>query len=204
MNRLLKVLAGLAVSLLAIPGYAHHPSGGELPDNVIFGVMSGIGHPLIDPTHFVFILGVALLFALKTGSIAKRIVLFLVATWLGALGHLLGVEVPAAEGLMAVGIIVAGLMLMRRQFAVLPGVLALAVGAGMIHGFAYAEDIVGARTGPLLGYFFGFTLIQAAVMSATAMVARRCSDKYAAAVARRWEFMGGAVFAGLGLVLLAS
>lgn len=203
MSRFIKMLAGTAVSLVAIPGYAHHPTGGELPDSVLYGVLSGVGHPLIDLIHIVFILGVALLFALKPGSVAKRVVLFLAATWFGALGHLLGMDVQAAEALMAVGIIFAGLMLMLRQFAVLPGILALAAIAGIIHGFAYAEDIVGARTGPLMGYFFGFTFIQAVVMSATAMLARSCVAKHAATVVRRWEFKGGAVFAGLGLLLLS-
>ncbi|HBO6208430.1 MULTISPECIES: HupE/UreJ family protein [Stutzerimonas stutzeri subgroup] len=204
MSRFSKMLAGKAISLFAIPGYAHHPTGGELPGSILYGVLSGVGHPLIDLTHIVFILGMGLLFALHPGSVGKRVVLFLAATWIGALGHLLGMDVQAAEALMALGIIVAGLMLMLRQFAILPGILGLAAITGIIHGFAYAEDVIGARTGPLMGYFFGFTLIQAVVLSATAMVGRTWVKTHAPGVVRRWAFNGGAVFTGLGLLLLAS
>jgi hydrogenase/urease accessory protein HupE len=133
----------------------------------------------------------------------SRVMLFLAATWMGALGHLLGLDIPAVEQMMALGIVVAGLMLVWKRAAVLPCVLALSAAAGTLHGFAYAEDIVGARTGPLLGYFFGFTLIQALVLLSTVMVVRKLRRGHAGNLVRLWEWVGGGILAGLGLLLLA-
>jgi hypothetical protein len=49
MSRFSKMLAGKAISLFAIPGYAHHPTGGELPGSILYGghdhQRSGHHHP---------------------------------------------------------------------------------------------------------------------------------------------------------------
>lgn len=202
MSPFVRTLSAATVGLLAMPVYGHHPTGGEIPDTVLYGVLSGIGHPMIDLTHLAFILGVGLLFALQNGAFASRVLLFLAATWMGAITHLLGLHIPAVEAMMAVGIIAAGLMLAWRQFAVSPGVLVLAGGAGVLHGFAYAEAIVGARTGTLIGYFFGFTLIQGAVLVGTIVPARALVSRYAPGLIRRMELASGAVLASLGVLLL--
>jgi urease accessory protein len=203
MSKLGGALAATVIGLFSLPIYAHHLTGAELPYNVLYGVLSGIGHPLIGITHLIFMLGVGLLFALQPVVAVSRVMLFLAATWMGALGHLLGLDIPAVEQMMALGIVVAGLMLVWKRAAVLPCVLALSAAAGTLHGFAYAEDIVGARTGPLLGYFFGFTLIQALVLLSTVMVVRKLRRGHAGNLVRLWEWVGGGILAGLGLLLLA-
>ena len=203
MSRPCIFLTGALTALITLPAYAHHPTGGAVPDSVLYGVLSGIGHPLIDLVHLVFILAVGLLFALQPGPVTGRVLLFLATTWIGALVHLFGLDIPALEEVMALGVIVAGLMLAWKQLAVLPGVVALAGIAGLFHGFAYAEAIIGARTGPLLGYFFGFTLIQGMLLLGTVTVVRKLIRVYSADVRRRGELLSGAVVAGLGVVLLA-
>lgn len=204
MSPFVRTLSAATVGLLAMPVYAHHPTGGEIPDTVLYGVLSGIGHPMIDPTHLAFILGVGLLFAIQKGSFANRVLLFLAATWIGAFGHLSGLDIPGVEAIMALGIIAAGIMLAWRRLAILPGVLVLAGGAGVLHGFAYAEAIVGARTGPLIGYFFGFTLIQGAVLVGTIVATRALVSRHAPGLMRRVELACGAALAGLGVLLLMS
>lgn len=202
MSKFVSTLSAATVGLIVTPVYAHHPTGGEVPDTVLHGVLSGIGHPMIDLTHLAFILGVGLLFALQKGAVSSRVLLFLAATWMGAFMHLSGLHIPAVEAIMALGIIAAGVMLARRQFAVLSGVLLLAGGAGILHGFAYAEAIVGARTGPLIGYFFGFTLIQGSVLVGIIVTARALVSRHAPGLIRRIELASGAVLAGVGVLLL--
>jgi urease accessory protein len=203
MSKLGGALSATVIGLFTLPVYAHHPTGAELPDSVLSGVLSGIGHPLIGLTHLLFMLGIGLLFALRPGVVVSRVMLFLAATWMGALGQLIGLDIPALEQMMALGIVVAGLMLVWRRGAVLSCVLVLSAAAGTLHGFAYAEDIVGARTGPLLGYFFGFTLIQGLVLLSTVMAARKLMRGHADNLVRLWEWVGGGILAGLGVLLLA-
>lgn len=196
-------LLGVAGNLVALPAHAHHPLGGELPDSIVHGLISGMGHPLLGLTHVMFMLALGLLFALQPGAVAGRILLFLVATWVGALVHVLGLDVPAVEQMMALGIAAAGLMLAWRRLAILPGVLALAGVAGMLHGFAYAEDIIGARTGPQLSYFLGFVLIQGAVLSGAVWAVRKQLRVRSTTLLRRWELGLGGVLAGIGVLLIA-
>jgi len=203
MSKLGGALTATAVGLFTLPVYAHHPTGAELPGNLFYGVLSGIGHPLIGLTHFVFMLGIGLLFALQPGMVLSRVMLFLAATWMGALGQVMGLDILALEQMMALGIVVAGLMLAWGRSAVLSSVLALSAAAGTLHGFAYAEEIVGARTGPLLGYFFGFTLVQGVVLLSTILVTRKLIRGHTDNLVRRWEWVGGGILAGLGVLLLA-
>lgn len=203
MSRHGRILTATTTVLFTLPAYAHHPSGAELPESAFYGVLSGIGHPLIGLTHLLFMLGIGLLFALQPGSVLNRVVLFLAATWVGALVHIMGLDIPAVEQMMAMGIVVAGLILAWRRIAVFPNVLALCATAGILHGFAYAEDIVGARTGPLLGYFFGFTLIQSLVLLGTVITARKLTRGHAVSLLRRWELVSGAILAVLGMLLVA-
>jgi urease accessory protein len=37
--------------------------------------------------------------------------------------------------------------------------------AGVFHGYAYGESIIGAETSPLLSYLFGFSIIQYAIIA---------------------------------------
>lgn len=190
-------------SLTALPAYAHHPLGGDTPETMLHGLLSGIGHPLLGLTHMLFMVAIGLLFALQPGATTSRVLLFLGATCVGALVHVLGLDIPAVEQMMALGVAIAGLMLAWRQLAILPGVLALACIAGLLHGFAYAEDIIGARTGPLVSYFVGFVLIQGVILSGIVWAARKQLTVRTARLIRRWELGVGGLVAGLGVLLLS-
>src|SRR5262249_61127194 len=43
------------------PASAHHLMGGKLPGNAWEGFLSGLGHPIIGPDHFAFVVGVGLI-----------------------------------------------------------------------------------------------------------------------------------------------
>ncbi len=87
-------------SLTALPAYAHHPLGGDTPETMLHGLLSGIGHPLLGLTHVLFMAAIGLLFALQPGATTGRVVLFLGATCVGALVHVLGLDIPAVEQMM--------------------------------------------------------------------------------------------------------
>lgn len=46
---------------ITAPALAHHPFGGTTPSTWIQGFLSGMGHPVIGPDHFVFTIVVGLL-----------------------------------------------------------------------------------------------------------------------------------------------
>ena len=68
--------------------------------------------------------------------------------------------VPAAELAVALSVIALGALLILRR--PLPPFVALGlfVLAGLFHGYALGESIVGAEPAPLSAYFVGFAVIQ--------------------------------------------
>jgi urease accessory protein len=93
--------------------------------------------------------------------------------------HIQGHDLPLSELLIAVTIVVAaGIIgtLARIPIVILGSLFVL---AGVFHGYAYGESIVGAETAPLAAYMIGFGVIQycIAVASGTAvrMIAGRAN-----------------------------
>ena len=83
----------------------------------------------------------------------------------GTVLHLNDLDLPAAELLVALTVLVAGIVIVLRQ---LPptGLLWLALPlAGVFHGYAYGESIIGAEPTALGGYLAGFSLIQFALIA---------------------------------------
>lgn len=144
----------------ANPALAHHPSGGEVPDTFMAGLMSGLGHPVIGIDHLVFVIAVGLL-AISSKKLGAMIpVAFVVATALGTLIHLQSISLPVPELIISASILVAGIFLARenRDNPILLAVIAAI--AGIFHGYAYGESIIGAETTALGAYLLGFCAIQ--------------------------------------------
>jgi urease accessory protein len=158
----MRIGLALAIALASTPAFAHHVDGRMLPQTPIEGLLSGLGHPIIGWDHLAFVIGIGLLAARwERGWVA--IVAFVLATLAGCLVHVARVNVPGVE-------IAIGLSLIALALALLLGTQsrlhAIAVGlavAGLVHGYAYGESIVGAETTPLVYYLAGFTAVQAAI-----------------------------------------
>jgi urease accessory protein len=60
-------------------------------------------------------------------------------------------------------ILVFGILLARKNSFNTVAIASLSAIAGLFHGYAYGESIVGAQTTPLLAYLIGFTIVQLAV-----------------------------------------
>lgn len=158
----LRCLAALAVVALwaaGSPAFAHHMMDGEVPRTVMQGLLSGLGHPVIGLDHIAFVIGVGFL-ARASERPLMATASFVLATGLGCLAHLSVPAVPYSElAVLATLLLAAGLIQVRRLGvgAVLLMFLPL---AGLVHGYAYGESIVGAEAGALGAYIAGFVAVQ--------------------------------------------
>lgn len=154
-------VAAVSVTLLSAtqPALAHHALDGKLPVNFFEGFLSGLAHPVIGLDHLAFVIAIGLIAA---GQIRGALIpgAFILAALAGTGIHLLELDVPAAESAIALSVIAIGAMLILPHK---PNVLLLTILsaiAGIFHGYAYGEAIVGAEMTPLFAYLLGFSCIQ--------------------------------------------
>lgn len=159
--------AALLLGTLALPAaQAHHAMDGQMPATVAQGLLSGLAHPVIELDHFLFLLGAAVLIAaarLPLRLARSALLLFAAAGLAGTLLHARGINLPAAEMGVALTLLLAAAGLLRPQGPTTLVVLAAAA-AGLLHGYAYGESIVGAEPRPLVAYLVGLALVQAALL----------------------------------------
>jgi urease accessory protein len=163
-----RIAFALAATALATPAAAHHPLGGDAPDSVVHGLLSGIGHPIIGLDHLAFLLGAALLAAFhgprSAGATVAYAVLFAAAGAFGTLGRTVTPGLAAIEMLVAATLVTVGVASMiGRRPGSRPTAFVVAI-AGAIHGYAFGEAIVGAQTAPLLAYLAGLAATQGALL----------------------------------------
>ena len=193
MIRLLTILAVL------IPGaaLAHHPMGGMTPSTLWQGFASGVGHPVIGFDHLAFIIGMAAL-ALLTKAPRIMPLAFVAACVVGTLIHLQAITLPAAEIVIAASVLLVGVLgLAGAALPVLAAVAMFAV-AGVFHGYAYGEAVVGAEASPIIAYLIGFAAIQCAIAWGLQLLAER-STRMAA-----WIKAGAGIAVGVGAAFLAA
>jgi urease accessory protein len=191
------LLAGVALS--AEPALAHHMTDGKTPETFLDGLLSGLAHPIIGLDHFAFVVAIGLL-AAKQGWGMLFPLCFLLAAVGGTSLHLNSVDLPVVELAIAGSVLIIGLLLWARKDLPLSGAIALGAVAGVFHGYAYGESIVGAEPSPLAAYLLGFTLIQAAI----AFGAWWLGDRLLRRTSERAKALAlpGLVIAGVGLVFL--
>lgn len=195
--------ASIGLLFASFPAFAHHPMGGMTPETFTQGLLSGFGHPIIGLDHFAFLVAAMLLtWALKGTARFLVPLAFIAATVGGTVLHLGAANIPMAETLVAVSVLVAGVLAVTRRY---PGAFVLSAifaVSGILHGYAYGEAIVGAETTPLLAYLAGFAAIQYAIIVGGALgldkLASR-SEKVQAMTAR----IGSAAAALTGGLFLA-
>ena len=190
----------LSISLLAAPALAHHPSGGEIPSNFTQGFLSGIGHPVIGIDHFVFVVAIGLLAALskKLGMVIP--IAFVVATALGTVIHLQSIDLPVAELIISASVLMMGIFLAQEKQINWAIITIIGAIAGIFHGYAYGEAIVGAETTALGAYLLGFCSIQLAI-SAIAFYIGRTMVKTPASI---WLRFAGFTISGIGFAFVSN
>jgi urease accessory protein len=158
----LGAFAAAATMAVQAPAFAHHVMGGELPQTFFQGLLSGLGHPVIGVDHLAAIVGVGILAALSGRGIGP-VLAFSAAMIAGVALHLGKADMPAGELLVGLSTIVIGVLVVLRQ-SMRPAVAAVLFAvAGLFHGYALGESIVGAEPSPLIAYLVGLLLIQTAI-----------------------------------------
>lgn len=186
------------------PAFAHHPTGGATPTTFLDGLLSGFGHPVLGLDHLAALVVVGLL-----ASRAGRGWLMLPALWIGAMGlgvaaHLGSIDLPGAEFLVAgslVAIALIGVFNPALPLAVTGSAFAL---GGFAHGHALAESVVGAEPMPIAAYLVGLVIIQAAITTLIAVVARRLFPTGAEAPAGFRAAAGAMGAVGLVFLVIAA
>jgi urease accessory protein len=196
------LLAAGAIVLATTPASAHHAMGGRLPTNLLHGLLSGLGHPVIGVDHLAFILAVGVASAFLAARYALPAI-FIIATVAGCLVRSrTGIELPMIEVAVAGSLLLAGAFVMSGA-RMHVGVWAMLFGAGgLYHGAAYAAGIIGAETTPLLAYLAGFSLVQYAIAVGAIWLVR--SVWHATSSLAVEPRLAGALVAGIGAALMAE
>ncbi len=192
----------VCVTLLAFatPALAHHPFGGMMPNTWVQGFLSGLGHPVIGPDH--------LLFTIVIGLLATRLkpawaipAAFLAAALAGTGLHLMGLDLPAPEFTIALSVVIFGGLAVYGNRLNTGGVAVLTALAGLFHGYAYGEAVVGAEMTPLLAYLIGFTAVQGAIATGAFWIAQRSLNPTQHTQRLRYA---GLIICGAGAAFLSS
>jgi urease accessory protein len=160
-SRRLGVLA-IVMTMAIQPAWAHHVMDGKLPQTFLQGLLSGFGHPVIGVDHLAAIVGVGILAALA-GRSAAVVLAFSVAVIAGVGLHLSRIDLPASELFVGLTTLLIGALVILRQSMSAGRALLLFALAGLVHGYALGESIVGAEASPLVAYLLGLLIIQTAI-----------------------------------------
>lgn len=170
----IKRLLGLSILAMFVgqgPAFAHHVMGGELPETFLQGLLSGLGHPVIGLDHLGAIVGVGILAAIAGRSVG--LVLAFSAAMIAGVGvHLAKVDIPVSELLVGLSTLAIGAVIARRSIGAAAAASLFTI-AGLLHGYALGESIIGAQASPLVAYLAGLLVIQTLIGAAAYAVTKR-------------------------------
>lgn len=184
--------------LLSSDALAHHALGGSIPIGFGEGLLSGLAHPIIEVDHLAFVLAVGVLTAVSQGGLALP-VWFVGGTVLGCLLSSSSLNVQPAGWMVPLSALLIGGYLASGRSENGRWHRWVFLVAGVLHGLAYAQSIIGSENNSLQGYLLGFAVVQTIVA-------------WGAMVAAYWFWRGdrlyanarvfGGVLAGVGLTAL--
>jgi len=185
--------------LFPMASHGHHPMGGDAPETVIQGLLSGLGHPIIELDHFLFVVGFAGLLALCSRQILTHTGLFLALAIMGTLGHLARPDLPYMEaGIFLTTVIVGGFLLVQKLDSARL-LWFLAPVAGLLHGYGYGGAVVGAENNAVFAYLIGFTIIQAVLMLSLVYLVRGLARNCPEGKFALYRSISGVMLIGLAL-----
>ncbi|MGB0689902.1 MAG: HupE/UreJ family protein, partial [Candidatus Puniceispirillum sp.] len=177
------------------------PLGGEVPQTLLHGFLSGVGHPVIGFDHFAFVVAIGLIAAFHK----QRTMMpagFVLGTMVGTLLTISSIVLPLAELVITASVIIAGVIAMRGK---LTSVMPMTVGAaimGLFHGCAYGAAVVGAEATPIIAYLAGFGLVQMAIALSVGYVAVNIWK--ATSSESLQPRLAGALMAGVGVTYMVE
>jgi urease accessory protein len=192
------ILVGAGLVVSAGTASAHHLMGGKTPSTFADGILSGVGHPIIGPDHLAFLVALGIAVGVGRLSLVAPF-LFLLAMACGVAAHVAAVNIPAAELIVAVSVLIAGFLialdwnLPSAAWAAIFGI------AGFFHGYAYGESIYGAEHTPLAAYLVGLVAVQTALVVGIALASRTVWT-----ASRIGPRLVGAAICGVGFTVLVG
>ena len=177
---------------------AHHLMGGKTPSTFAQGLLSGIGHPIIGPDYLAFLLALGIAVGVFRLSFVNPF-LFVAAMICGVAMHVAGLYLPAADPIVPVSVLIAGLMLIVEGHIAPAWWMAVFVAAGLFHGYTYGDSIYGAEAVPLIAYVIGLAAVQIIMTVGVAFATR--------GLLKLWSMaprLAGAAFCGVGFAALVS
>ncbi|MGD1919031.1 MAG: HupE/UreJ family protein [Pleurocapsa sp.] len=197
------IMLGASFIIIASPALAHHPSGGKIPNTFVEGFLSGLGHPVIGIDHLVFVIAIGLLAALskKLGMVIP--LAFVVATAVGTGIHLQSVDLPVVELIISASVLAIGIFLAKKKKTNLAILTIISAVAGIFHGYAYGESIVGAETTALGAYLLGFCAVQLAISGGAFYLGQQVINKASIPNTLPLRFAGFSI-CGIGFSFLSS
>lgn len=202
--QMVQLMAWLGFAWLAIakPAAAHHAMGNLLPANFWEGFLSGLAHPVIGLDHLAFVVVIGFI-AAQYGRGALLPAAFLLTALVGTSVHVMQFDLPATELAVSLSVILFGAILGFGKRVNFSGLVILAALAGLFHGYAYGESIIGAETTPLIAYLIGFTLIQYLIAMLAVKIAQ-ASLQTGAERATAWMRYCGYAACAIGVVFLST
>ena len=198
-----KLSLAAAFALLSTSAFAHHPMGGKTPSTMTEGLLSGIGHPVLGLDHLAFVVAVGIA-AVALGSRFVLPLFFIAATLAGTGLHLMAINLPLVEFVIAASVAAAGLLIASGKKLPLAVFAALFAVAGLFHGHAYGEAIFGAETTPVVAYLAGFGVTQYAISVVAGTVVYDLIGKAQSFVSNVPARVAGGMVAGAGLMLVGE
>lgn len=196
------ILATLIFLTTIESAMAHHPMGGKTPGNLWEGLLSGMGHPIIGVDHLAFILAVGLIGAATPNGISI-LASFLATAILGTGIHLLSFDLPLTEIAIAFSVVAFGAILTLKQRLNTLLLIIFAALAGVFHGYAYGEAIIGAEITALFSYLVGFTAMQLFIALLAMKLAELVNNYWQNKSFPLMHFIGLAISA-IGVVFLTN
>src|SRR5215475_7242971 len=159
-----------------------------MPTNLLEGLLSGITHPALGLDHLTFMVVIGLVAALANTSLLV-IGCFVAASLVGIVVHAANFDFAYSEQLVAISVILAGLLLLTGYGSKRSIWLPFALLAGLVHGYAFGETILGANLDVLVAITVAIMLVISKVL--------KVSDAQSIPVRA-----AGGVFAMIGIYLL--
>ena len=194
------IIVPLFLLIFASKTLAHHATGGQTPDNFLNGFLSGLAHPVIGLDHLAFVVASGLIaVGMEQGLLIP--IAFVIATLIGTGIHLQGINLLFPEGIVALSVVIFGVILTLKKglqthsnlYTIALATLAMI--AGIFHGYAYGESIIGARVAALVAYLIGFTVIQLAIASGAFFLGSVIKEKLAKQATLISKLIGLAIMA---------
>jgi len=184
--------------LLDSQALAHHVMDGDTPGTSFGGFLSGLGHPIIDLEHLVFIIGVGLVAWLnkRTYSLA---LLFLIGMIIGVWVQFSFTELYFVEVAIPISVVAIGALIVWARTLDIRALLSAVGVAGGLHGYSYGGSIFGAEPFPIVGYLIGLLLVQFGVIVLVVQLVNRLKNQEQAIMLLR---TGGAAVLLVGLIFV--